>query len=52
MAKVLALRKAVAEIAAAHAALANKDNATFKEKLSNAEDLARSLSAGGGSDDK
>jgi hypothetical protein len=52
VAKVLALRKAVIEIAAAHAALANKDNATFREKLSNAEDLARSLAPSSGSDDK
>jgi hypothetical protein len=52
VARVLALRKAVAEIASAHAALAHKDNATFKEKLSNAEALARSLAPGGADTDK
>jgi hypothetical protein len=51
VAKIRALHKAVAEIASAHAALANKDDATFKEKLSNAEELARSLGAGGGDDE-
>jgi hypothetical protein len=46
LANVRALRKAVAEIALAHGALAKKDDATFKEKLTNAEDLVRSVAAG------
>jgi hypothetical protein len=43
LAKILDLRKAVSEIASAHEALAQKDDATFKEKLSNSEGLVRSL---------
>jgi hypothetical protein len=49
LARVLALRKAVAEIAAAHEALSHKDDATFKEKLSNVEELVRSVSSSGDS---
>ena len=46
LAKILDLRKAVTAIASAHEALALKDDATFKEKLSNSEGLVRSLSSG------
>lgn len=45
--RVLTLRKAVAEIAKAHEALANKDDVTFKQKISNSEELVRSLTKGG-----
>jgi hypothetical protein len=47
LAKVLALRKAVVEIASAHEALSRKDDTTFKEKISNSEELVRSITKSG-----
>jgi hypothetical protein len=47
LAKILALRKAVVEIASAHEALAKKDDVTFKEKISNSEELVRSITRSG-----
>jgi len=46
LAKVMALRKAVADIASAHDSLARKDDASFKEKLSDMDELVRSVSTG------
>jgi hypothetical protein len=40
--KIIALRKAVAAIASAHAALARKDNESFREKVSAAAELLQS----------
>jgi hypothetical protein len=42
VAKIISLRKAVADIASAHAALANKDDKGFKEEIADAADLLKS----------
>jgi len=46
VARVLALRKVISQIAAAHRAMAEKDAAGFKERIEATRDLVESLSGG------
>jgi hypothetical protein len=46
VAKILALRKAIAQIASAHHAMAERDDVGFKQRIAAARDLIESLSGG------